>query len=243
MGPRPEKYNLLKRKMKKQEGKIVLIHGYCASGNPFSTTNFQNFIVFSDPQANRGTDAFSLKVKEFIEPHGQVSFVSHSQGGLVSAHIFSFYWSSSDLLEETNNNSTIKGNSRRIQTVGSPWEGTGLAGSLANLGSSLGYGCGNNNDLTHDGARNWLATIPLSSRQQIWSYITQYADWSWCSVAVNMVLEWPNDGVTEGKFSKLEGGNFVSNTKGWCHTTDLSYPAHTLDENRNKELNSLAARN
>jgi len=61
MGPRPEKYNLLKRKMKKQEGKIVLIHGYCASGNPFSTTNFQNFIVFSDPQANRGTDAFFFK--------------------------------------------------------------------------------------------------------------------------------------------------------------------------------------
>jgi len=241
-GKRPKKYRLdLSGPTKKAEAKLVLLHGYCAAGNPFSTVNFNNFIAFYDPNANKGTDAFALKVKEFIEPHIStgVSFISHSQGGMASAHLFSFYWSSADMLQTK---SAVNGTSRRIQTVGTPWEGTGIAGSLADLGSNLGFGCGNNPDLTHDGARNWLASIPVVTRQEVYSYITQYADWSWCSLATNLVLEWPNDGVTEEKFSKLEGGNFLGMKKSWCHTSDLKYPAQCTDEQRNKEMNALAAR-
>jgi ADP-dependent glucokinase len=252
MGKRPEKYSLVnKRKLAAaaaagQQGKIALLHGYCAGGNPFSTANFPNHVAFHDPNANRPTDAFALKVKDFIEPHGAgVALIGHSQGGLVSAHLYSFYWSTADMLEipsAANRTGSSAFGTRRIQSVGSPWEGSGIAGSLAELGQSLGYGCGNNMDLTHDGARNWLATIPMATRKEVFSYITQYADWSWCSMATNMVLEWPNDGCTEQKFAKLEGGNFVGMKKSWCHTSDLKYPPQCTDESRNKELNDNAAR-
>lgn len=230
MGPRPDKFKV---SLKKGQGKIVFVHGYCAGGNPFSTTQFTNFAAFNDPNKNRGNDEFARLVKAFIDqfPEG-VSFVGHSQGGLVSTHVYTFYWSATDLTRS----------GRIIQSVGSPYQGSGLAGSLANLGSSLGYGCGNNNDLTRDGSKNWLVTIPMEQRKQVYHYITQYKDWSYCSLATNMVLQWPNDGVSEEKYSKLEGGVFLGTKKGWCHTTDLNYPAQGTDEARNKEMNDLAAR-
>jgi len=230
MGPRPEKYQFSK---KKGNGKLVFVHGYCAGGNPFTTTEYTNFAEFNDPNKNRGNDEFAQLVKKFIEPFTEgVSLVSHSQGGLVSLHLYTFYWSNSDLTRD----------GRLIQSVGSPWLGSGLAGALADLGTSLGYGCGNNADLTRDGTKNWLTTIPMTQRKEVYSYITQYADWSWCSLATNVVLQWPNDGVSEEKFSKLEGGNFLGTKKGWCHTTTLNYPPHGTDNVRNKEMNEKASR-
>lgn len=229
MGKRPEKYQLNK---KLNEGKIVFVHGYCAGGNPFSTKEFKNFVEFNDPNKNRGNDEFARLLKTFIEPFTGVSFVAHSQGGLVATHLYTFYWSPTDLSRQ----------GRIIQSVGSPYQGSGLAGSLADLGSSIGYGCGNNQDLTKDGSKNWLATIPLTQRKEVYHYITQYKDWSWCSLATNLVLEWPNDGVSEEKYSKLEGGQFLGTKKGWCHTSDLNYPPQGTDEARNKEMNDNAAR-
>jgi hypothetical protein len=233
MGNRPSQYQV----KAKGPGKIILTHGYCAGGNPFSLNNFENYSEFSDPSANRPIDDFALLLKKHADQFKEgVSFVAHSMGGHASLHLFTYYWSANDLVSN-------KSNSRRIQTVGTPWLGSGLAGSLAELGARLGYGCGNNNDLTKDGSKNWLANIPMNSRKQVHSYITQYADWNWCNVAVNAVLSWPNDGTSENSFSKLEGGNFLGLKKSWCHTTGMKYPSQCTDNTRNKEMNDNAARN
>jgi len=232
-----DKKNIFKKKDK--AGKVVLVHGYCAVGNPFTTSSFTDYLVFSDPNKNRHNDEFALLIKSFIEPYGKVSFVAHSQGGHATLHLYTFYWSGNDLLS----NLTRKDdNARRIQTVGTPWQGSGLAGSLASLGSAIGYGCGNCQDITHDGANNWLTTIPVSARKEVYVYTTQYKDLSWCSLATNMVLDWPNDGVTEVKWAVLSGANDRGLKKGWCHTTELSYPAQGTDTERNQEMNSKAAR-
>jgi hypothetical protein len=229
MGIRPTKYAA----KKKGTGKLVLVHGYCTAGSPFTAAHFTEPSIFLDPNANRGHDAFAQKLLAHIEPFGEgVSFVAHSQGGFATTHLVTFYWSNNDLLSE----------GRRIQTVGTPFLGTALAGSLANLGTLLGYGCGNNNDMTYDGAKNWIATIPMTQRKLVWSYITQYGDWSSCSLPVNAILSWPNDGVTEGKYTQLEGSNYLGTTKQWCHTTDMNWPAHGTDAKRNAEMNLLAAR-
>eukprot|EP01080_Neovahlkampfia_damariscottae_P005438 gene5438-9251_t len=237
MGNRPKKYQT----KAKGKGKIVLTHGYCAGGNPFTTDKFENFVAFNDPSANRAIDDFALLLKSFIEPHKEgVSFVAHSQGGHATTHLLAYYWSTSDLISTSDNKSLD--NSRRIQTVGTPWLGSGLAGSLAELGERLGYGCGNNFDLTRDGSRNWLANLPMAVRKEVYSYITQYGDWSWCSIAVNAVLSWPNDGTSENKYSKLEGGHYQGLTKKQCHTTGMKFPSQNHDSKRNEEMNKKAAR-
>jgi len=33
----------------------------------------------------------------------------------------------------------------------------------------------------------------------------------YCSLATNLVLDWPNDGVTEFDYAQLDGGNFMGN--------------------------------
>jgi len=68
---------------------------------------------------------------------------------------------------------------RLIQSVGSPYGGTALAGctfylpnsspaypsalALAGVGGLFGLGCGSNYDLTRDGAKLWSASIPTSA--------------------------------------------------------------------------------
>jgi len=240
MGHRPTKYqkNFNKRHL---QGKVILTHGYCAGENPFTTEHFTNFNAFHDPNQSRTIDEFALKLKEHSSnfPEG-VSFVSHSMGGHASLHLFSFYWSQTDLLYNYENRT--KSNGYIIQTVGTPWLGSGLAGNLAELGRSLGIGCGNNKDLTYDGSKNWMTTVPKSARQEVMFYTTQYADWSWCNVAVNAVLTWPNDGTSENKYSTLPDGVSGGHKKSWCHTTGMSYPSQTTDINRNKILDANARR-
>jgi len=82
----------------------------------------------------------------------------------------------------------------------------------------------------------------MKTRGEVYFYTTQYKDLSWCSLATNMVLDWPNDGVTEVRYALLSGGNDKGLKKGWCHTTELSYPAQGTDTTRNVEMNSKAAR-
>jgi hypothetical protein len=155
--------------------------------------------------------------------------------------LFSFYWSATDLLFNYENRT--KSDGVLIQTVGTPWQGSGLSGNLAELGRSIGIGCGNNKDLTYDGSKNWLTTIPKVARQEVTFYTTQYKDWSWCNIAVNAVLSWPNDGTSENKYSTLVDGVNGGHTKSECHTSDMNYPPQTSSINRNKNLNQNARRN
>jgi hypothetical protein len=133
-----------------------------------------------------------------------------------------------------------------------------LAGCLAEIGHLLGIACGSNKgifslnkDLTYDGAKNWLITIPKIIRQEVHYHTTQYKDWHWCNIAVNAFLSWPNDGgknilinfiATELKKAALLHGKNAGNKKAWCHTDGMTYPNQNHDEVRNKHLNEHARR-
>lgn len=229
-GPRPA---TLKSKVG-NGNKLVVSHGYCANGNPWSAEDFTDHVVFEDYEQNRSNDEFAQLLRKFSEDFDGISLVAHSQGGIASLHLHSFYWSSADNMNGDEG--------RLIQSVGSPYLGSGLAGSIASLGDIFGVGCGKNSDMTHDGASLWMATIPAASRKKVYFYTTQYKPWSWCNLGANVVLKFPNDGVTELEFSKLEGGNNMGHTEKQCHTVGMKYPPQCQDHNRNAILNDNAAR-
>jgi len=136
---------------------------------------------------------------------------------------------------------------RVVQSVGSPYQGTSLAGFLADLGRIFGLGCGSNYDLSRAGAANWLAKIPMNARKDVYYYTTQYDDYWWllsnnCVTAGNVVLNKPNDGTTELQYGQLTGANAAGHKKAWCHTNGMKYPAQCKDAARNKEMNEKAAR-
>lgn len=59
---------------------------------------------------------------------------------------------------------------------------------------------------------------------------------------MNLILQWPNDGVTEQGYAQLEGANNQGNKEKWCHSTDMGYAAQCDDHTRNAQMNDLAAR-
>ena len=71
------------------------------------------------------------------------------------------------------NNSILQENGRIIQSIGSPYLGTSLAGLLALIGGWFGIGCGINDDLTYDGAERWEASIPMEKAAEVYFYTTQ----------------------------------------------------------------------
>jgi len=218
---------------------LMMVHGYCADSNPFNKFgDFTNAAFFLEKMATRDNNKFSELVAEYANTLGMTSFgiIGHSQGGTVSLHLLNYFFTGLD--EATG--------SRVIQSVGTPWKGCSAAGSAANLGKAFGVGCGANPDLTTDGANLWLSGIDTENFKSVYYYTTSYEQGNffgdYCNLAVNLVLQWPNDGVTEIKYAKLTGGNNMGNKEKWCHTTDMTYPAQYLDRPRNAEMNSLAAR-
>jgi len=162
--------------------------------------------------------------------------VAHSQGGLASTHLHNYYWSALE--------SAV--GPRLIQSVGSPYGGSGMAGSSADLGRIFGVGCGSNFDLTHDGAALWIKGIQTDRvTHDVYYYTTQYDSGglvNYCNLGSNLLLKWPNDGMTEKEFSDLPGGNDVAHTKGECHTTSMAFPPQCWDSTRNAVMNENAAR-
>lgn len=163
--------------------------------------------------------------------------VAHSQGGLAALHLKSYLWSCLDTASA----------GRLIQSVGSPYKGCSLAGSLASIGAIFGVGCSANTDLATNGAQLWLSKVPKEPQQEVYYYTTTYDD-SWflapaCVTASGMVLYSPNDGTCEIKFSQPDkaGNNMGTKTK-FCHTDGMNYPAQCKDATRNSEMNSKAAR-
>jgi len=223
-------------------GSLVLIHGYCASDNPFQdhSSIFQNGVYFLNPRANLGHDEFAEKVADFTENLAGWSGIGHSQGGNVLLHLNQYYWSTMDVVR------TQRAGGRLIQSLGTPFKGCTGAGSAANLIKLFGYGCGANDDLTVDASLLWLAGISAAERAEVYYYTTTYKLGSffgdYCNLAVNMLLQWPNDGTTELDYAQLPGGNSLGNKQKWCHTTDMGYPAQYDDPDRNKEMNANAAR-
>jgi len=171
-----------------------------------------------------------------VESYESYSIVGHSQGGMVGAHLHNFYYTGLEFAS----------NGIKIQTVGTPWFGSTAAGSLANLGDVFGVGCGSNNDLSVDGAANWITGISSLTRDDIHFYTTTYQLGNLfgdsCNLAMNLVLSWPNDGTTERKYAALTGGHFEGNTEKQCHTTSMNYNPQYYDEARNRIINANAAR-
>lgn len=144
--------------------------------------------MLDDLDATRSNDEFANIIAKFTTDHGMNSFgvVAHSQGGLASTHLHNYYWSG---LENAVG-------PRLIQSVGSPYQGSALAGSLADLGRIFGAGCGSNFDLSHDGAALWLKGITTQSASAVHYYTTQYDTGgivNYCNLGSNLLLSWPND--------------------------------------------------
>jgi len=220
---------------------LVILHGYCSTDNPFQPHShiFTGASYFLNSKSNIGNDGFAIKVDEHANRIGAVrySLVGHSQGGSVALHLINGYFSGLDQAE----------NGRRIQAVGTPWRGNSAAGSAANLGKLFGIGCGSCTDLTVDGARNWLAGINEVHFEHVYYYTTTYKQGNffgdYCNMAINALLNWPNDGVTEIKYAVLGGkSSNLGNKELWCHTTGMKYPPLYNDNIRNAEINAKAAR-
>ncbi len=233
MGPAPEQKGL---NVIAARG-LLLVHGYCSGNNPWPTSNFTNYAVFKDLNANRSHDQFAQLIKNFgAQSFNSFGIVAHSQGGAASLHLYTYYWSGLD---------TAQGN-RLIQSVGTPYQGTALAGNLALLGQIFGAGCGSNSSLTYSGAASWLAGIPSWARAKVYYATTSETEvwwrWDYCNVATEPFLNDPEDGVVEKNYGQLPGANNRGHKEGWCHTSGMRDTAQTSDSSRNADMNANAAR-
>jgi len=222
------------------DGAIILLHGYCSATNPFAAnpSDWTTGYYFLNPSASTTHDAFAQLVLAYAQTNNlnTYSIVGHSQGGVVGAHIKNYYFSGLDLV----------GTGKKLQSIGSPYEGCTAAGSSASLGKLFGVGCGTNFDLSLDGSRLWEPSITTDTRKEINYYTTTYKQGNLfgdsCSAAMNMILEWPNDGTAELTYTDIKGANNMGNTQKQCHTTGMNYVAQYLDHTRNKLMNTAAAR-
>lgn len=232
VGPRPASL-----KTKGTGSKLLLVHGYC-SGNVWGPVagQFSNAAVFQDLKQNRSHDDFALRIKSFGNTWNSYGIVAHSQGGAAALHLYNYYWSGLDNAS----------GSRLIQSVGTPYQGTALAGNAAALGNVFGVGCGTNSNLTYSGASSWLKGISSSSRAKANFYTTSFTDrswvWDYCNAVTDVLLSDPEDGTTEKSYGQLSGGINRGHVTGWCHTSGMRDPAQTTDSGRNSTMNANAAR-
>jgi len=218
---------------------LLAVHGYCTDSNPWSPSPaFSGDHFFLVKLASLSNDDFSKMVHDYATSKSLDAYtvVGHSQGGMVGTHLLNFYWTGLDHF--------VDSGKRLVQSVGTPYQGCSAAGSTANLGEMFGIGCGENYQLTLDGAKTWAKDILPEVKSHVYYYTTSYKQGNlfgdYCSMAMNAVLQWPNDGVTENKYATFSGANNLGNKEKWCHTVDLGYAAQYTDETRNREMASYA---
>ena len=232
VGPRPAP-----KASTKAGSRLLLVHGYC-SGNAWGPVSgqFSNASVFLDTNQNRSHDTFANLIAGFGSSYSSYGIVAHSQGGAASLHLYTYYWSGLDY---------ATGN-RLIQSVGTPYKGTALAGNAAVLGQIFGAGCGSNYDLTYNGAANWLSGVPTWARNAVNYYTTSFTDKWWrydyCHLVTDLLLNDPDDGTTEKSYGQLSSGINRGHKTGWCHTTGMRDAPQVQDSGRNSTMNSNAAR-
>lgn len=232
MGKRPE--NLTANAV---GGKLMLVHGYCSGDAWGAASQFTNYVKFLDLNKNRSHDQFANLIKNFGASLPSFGIVAHSQGGAASLHLYTYYWSGLD---------SATGGTRLIQSVGTPYQGTALAGNLAILGQIFGAGCGSNSNLTYSGSASWLAGIPSWARAKVFYHTTSFEDvwyrYDYCNLATDPFLSDPEDGVVERAYAQLPGANNLGHKTGWCHTSGMRDPSQTGDSSRNSNMNANAAR-
>ncbi len=216
--------------------RLLLVHGYC-SGGVWPASQFTGDSTFLDANQNRSNDQFALRIRSFGATWNSFGTVAHSQGGMAALHLYTYYWSGLD---------NASGN-RLLQSVGTPYQGTNIAGILATLGNWFGIGCGKQTDLTYSGAASWLAGIPSWARAKVNYYTTAFKTTHWwvndyCQIATDLVLSDPEDGTVEKVNAQLPGAVNRGHVAGQCHTSNMRDPAQYLDASRNATMNANAAR-
>jgi hypothetical protein len=214
---------------------LLLVHGYCSS-QAWKESDFYHSAEFKDYKQSISHDTFAQRVANFGSAYSSYGIVAHSQGGAAALTLYSRYISGLD----------SAGAGSLIQSVGTPYQGTALAGNLAAIGDVFGAGCGKNTDLTYSGASNWLATVPSWAKAKVEYYTTSFdtAWWSYdyCHLATDLFLDDPEDGTTEKWSGQLSGAINKGHKKGQCHTSGMRDPAQTKDSSRNATMSSRAAR-
>jgi hypothetical protein len=220
---------------------VMLVHGYCSS-NVFPTWQYSGEIIFGDDdndddKRNRSHHMFAKAIKEYGEfRDATFGIVAHSQGGAAALELYTYFWSGLDW----------SSGGKKIQSVGTPYGGTPLAGIIALIGLIFGESCGPNFDLTSLGSMIWQWGIPGWARSQVSFYTTSFEDkwwrWDYCHWASDLILSDPDDGTVELFPSLLWGGNFMGHTEGQCHTNGMRDMAQYRDGGRNSTMNALTAR-
>lgn len=235
MGERPTAVTANQPAPNAPGGVLMLVHGYC-SGGVWPTGDFTSDVTFQDYNQNRTHDQFANLIRTYGSQFPSFGIVAHSQGGAASLHLYTYYWSGLD----------YSSGSRLIQSVGTPYQGTALAGNLALLGQLFGAGCGTNWDLSYDGAALWLSGIPSWARSRVYYHTTSFKDvwyrYDYCNIATDLFLSDPDDGVVEKWSGQLSGANNLGHKTGWCHTSGMRDPAQTQDHSRNANMNTYANR-
>ncbi len=232
-----EKPEHLKSQEKAAGGKLMLVHGYC-SGDAWGPvqSQFSNYVKFTDFNQNRSHDAFARLIDSYGDNFPSFGVVAHSQGGAASLHLYTYYWSGLD----------NAGSGRLIQSVGTPYQGTPLAGNLAAIGDIFGVGCGYNSNLTVSGGGAWLSGIPTWARSKVNYYTTSFTKkwWrpDWCNIASDIILSDPEDGTTEQFRGQVSGAVNRGHKTGQCHTEGMRDMAQTRDSGRNSTMSANAAR-
>ena len=67
----------------------------------------------------------------------------------------------------------IQSGGRKIQTVGTPWQGTPAMGVTVDIADKLGFGCGDNPAFGVGVASRWLMKIPHITQSQVYYYTTE----------------------------------------------------------------------
>jgi len=222
------------------DGHVILVHGYCSSTNPWEqySSDWTNAKFFLNPSSNIANKEFAEKIAAYCAANGlqKYSIVGHSQGGMAGLHLFNYYFSGIDDAKD----------GHKIQSLGTPYKGCSAAGSAANLAKLFGVGCGQNTDLSTDGAVLWLNGITTEHRKEVYYYTTTYEQGTffgdYCNIVMNFVLEWPNDGTTELGRAELPQGNGRGNTQKYCHTTGMKYTAQYYNRQLSQKMNAEAAR-
>lgn len=238
MGPRPsfDGGRAASAEVAGTGSRLLLVHGYC-SGGVWPASQFATSSTFLDANQSRSNDQFAIRLKNFGATWNSFGTVAHSQGGMAALHLYSYYWSGLDQAV----------GSRLLQSVGTPYQGTNLAGILATLGNWFGVGCGKQTDLTYSGAAAWLAGIPSWAKAKVNYYTTSFAPTQWwvndyCQIATDLVLSDPEDGTVEKANAQLPGAINRGHVTGQCHTSGMRDPAQYLNSSRNATMSANAAR-
>jgi len=216
---------------------LILAHGYCADANAWPPSQFSSDAwIYVNANQNMSNDVFATDLAVRGSQFKSYGVVAHSQGGSAALHLHAFYWSGLDWA----------GPGRLIQAVGTPFEGTALAGNLAALGQIFGVQCGSNYDMTYDGAAAWLSTIPTAARAKVYSHTTTFTNnpfvYDYCNILSDFLLTDPEDGVVEDWSGHIPGANSMGLKTGWCHVSGMRDPDQTLDAQRNASMNAQGAR-